>query len=396
MKAFQNMEKKFFSQKLTYLPASLVRGKSAWYIKFYQTNPATGDRKLFRWTYDLNRIKNKRLRLNEANRLIAEINLKLPDGYPFTMTTPTPKMATRLMDAIEVARKIKCDTDRFHTRKSYNSAAKVFLEWAASRGYTSRRVGEFVRSQALEFMDFIRFDRKASNGTYNNYLIRMNALFNALLLREYILANPFQGLPEKRREEKKRRPFTKEERDVIIQYVQANDFWLYVGIVLQFYCYIRPIEIARLKFSYFHLVDGYIELPGHVTKNKKSRNITIPLIIMPVFLDRRFSGSPTNYYLYGRGLQPYADMAVPERQIYNRMYKRHKAILKQLKEEGKLKNIDGLTWYSWKDTGMTESEASIFADMHQAGHSDPRHTLIYKRAQKVNEEIRHTKKKIGL
>nr|MBX2871662.1 hypothetical protein [Saprospiraceae bacterium] len=57
-----------------YLPAQLIKSSQGWYIKFRQTNPETGERVLFRWTYDLNRIKDKRLRKREATKLIIDIN----------------------------------------------------------------------------------------------------------------------------------------------------------------------------------------------------------------------------------------------------------------------------------------------------------------------------------
>ena len=193
---------------------------------------------------------------------------------------------------------------------------------------------------------------------------------------------------------KKRRPFEDEEKKVVAEHIQENHFWLYLALLLQFYCYIRPIELTRLRFKYFNLNDGTIDLPADITKSKKRRIVTIPLIIIYNFFDPRFVDTPANYLLFGDHLKPAPGANVGEKARYDRMYKLHKRILKHLQKTGALQNIDGLTWYSWKDTGATDSDVSIYADMQQMGHSDPRHTWIYRMQRKVNGEVRETKKRL--
>lgn len=384
------MEKKI----LSFLPAELVQGKKRWYIKFHQTNPLTGERQRFRLTFELNRIKNKRQRRFEARRLINEINAMLPIGYPFNEIMDNPKAFSTLEQAIRIAEKIKCDTDRAYTIKDYKSCAKIFLEWATGRGYDQKFISKFTKGMALEFLDYIKFERGASNRTYNNYIIRTKALFYALLDREYIIENPFKGIHPKRNEPKKRRPFEDDEKKVVAEYVQEHHFWLYLALLLQFYCYIRPIELTRLRFKYFNLKDGTIDLPANITKSKKRRILTIPLIILHHFFDKRFVDNEASYLLFGDHLKPAPGATAGEKVRYDRMYKMHKRVLKHLQKTGALQDIEGLTWYSWKDTGATDSDVSIYADMQQMGHADPRHTLIYRMQRKVNGEVRETKKRL--
>ena len=68
---------------LNYLPARLVRGLSRWYILYYQVNPATNQRERFRETYDLNRIVDINERLMRAEKIIEQLNARLPLGFPF-------------------------------------------------------------------------------------------------------------------------------------------------------------------------------------------------------------------------------------------------------------------------------------------------------------------------
>lgn len=72
------------------------------------------------------------------------------------------------------------------------------------------------------------------------------------------------------------------------------------------------------------------------------------------------------------------------------MYRRHQRILKKLKKERLLGDIAGLTWYSWKDTGITDAleDLPILFVQDQAGHSSPKMTLKYRHKNKVNEKIK--------
>lgn len=56
--------------------------------------------------------------------------------------------------------------------------------------------------------------------------------------------------------------------------------------------------------------------------------------------------------------------------------------------EGKLVSLEGLTWYSWKDTGISAHAriTSPLATRDQAGHDDFQMTLTYYQAEKVNQE----------
>ncbi len=72
------------------------------------------------------------------------------------------------------------------------------------------------------------------------------------------------------------------------------------------------------------------------------------------------------------------------------MYRRHDRYLQRLKEEGQLKNTDGLTWYSWKDTGISlhARRTTALSTRDQAGHKDFDITLVYYESEQVNAEYK--------
>jgi len=66
------------------------------------------------------------------------------------------------------------------------------------------------------------------------------------------------------------------------------------------------------------------------------------------------------------------------------------------KECGELKNIAGLTWYSWKDTGITDAleDLPLMAVRDQAGHSDAKMTLKYYHKARVNKGMQRLKNRL--
>jgi len=77
---------------------------------------------------------------------------------------------------------------------------------------------------------------------------------------------------------------------------------------------------------------------------------------------------------------------------YFRPYKRHARILKRLHDAGALPgDIAGLTWYSWKDTGISlhAAKTSPLSTRDQAGHIDFAVTSIYYHAPEQNPEYRN-------
>ncbi len=376
------MEKKF-------LPARLVKAKDRWYILWYQTDSSTNEFKRIKKTYNLNRIPNKKIREQRAKELLQKLSKLIPHGFPFIDEQLEGEMLTPLMEAVNIASKIRCQTDRKRTIGMYESVCNVFEGYLDKRGLKNLRVLDFGHKGAIDFMDYLVIERKIGNRTYNNYLIRMRSIFNALLEREYIYQNPFSKIKKKEKTAKERRTFTEAEKKVVAKYISENDEWLFLSIVLLYACFIRPAEMRRLRFKNFDFKRGLIHMPSPLTKNKKPRTVTIPSGYLHYFRNEKFTNYPANYLIFGAKVKPHSSKACG----HNTMNYRHGKILNKLQKLGLIEDIKGLSLYSWKDTGITDaaSEVSLIDLMRQAGHQDPKQTMIYYNNRQVNEGM----KKIG-
>lgn len=383
-----------------YLPARLVKAVGGWYVLFYQTNPATKKRQKFRPTYQLNRIKSKTERIKRAKEIVKELNDELlPFGYPFVSKDDIMHQhhelelvdeleSTSIQDAMQLAAKIKtAETTRKRTIQMYQSNLRVFDEFLDKKKKIARlSVGRFSTKYALAFMDYLVIERGIGNRTYNNYIIQFHALFEVLVQREYLKKNPFGSIKKKKEPQKMRREFSAHEKGIIASYLYDNYRGVFLAVLFTYYGFIRPAELRRLKFKDFSVKDGTITLLPTITKNHKKRVVTIPDGVMVSLFKEDFFDTPANYFVFGKGLKPHHTKQCG----HNTINYYHRKALKELKQSGKLESIDGLSFYSWKDTGITDhgEYLSILELMKQAGHQDPKVTMKYYNRSRPNDNVK--------
>lgn len=378
-------------EKKKFLPARLVRASYRWYIEYYQTNPSTGNLERFRETRQINRIKDKRERSKIARAYVKEINSMLPDGWPFQVEKPDAKYTVK--QAVQLALQAKVNTTELNTHRSYQSHVRIFLQYCEEKKINQLDIRDFTKKDAYAYMDHVLIERKLSPKTYNNYVTHLRSLWYVMVDREMITKNPFVGIKRAAVEKKNRRTFTDEERKTIARFLSDNDRPMFWAILLQYYCFLRPVELRRLRFRNFDLVNGTIEITPDINrKSKKRRIITIPPFALSVFRQKDFINNPTNYLVFGEYLKPHRSKPCSP----NAMNKRHKRYMKTLKKSGDLQDITGLKFYSWKDTGITDHSklVSLINLQRQAGHAKPETTLIYYQPDEINYEMRGVEKDI--
>lgn len=369
-----------------YIPPRIVRGSgAAWWILWYETNPATGALDRFRKTFSLNRIHNKAQRTERARAILQEISQGLATGgYIYTGQETIGQPFTPLREALELAVKLKMQYDRYDTRKTYRSVSGIFTAWLQAEKMLDWPVMRFGKKEAMAFMDYLHLRRRVGATTYNNYQTVLRVLFNELRTRDFIQANPFAQVPKKKSTQKLRRNFSLEERRTVAAWISQEHPMLFLGVLLSYYCFIRPIELRKMQFLCIDLTGGCIRLPAAITKTKIERTVTLPDSIIPYF-EALVKAHPPSWHPFGPGLQPGTRPASKDA-----FYKAHRKALKQLYQAGALRSLAGLCFYSWKDSGLTDhsQEVGLLDLMQQAGHHDPKITMVYIHKGKENRAFR--------
>ncbi|MEL6356470.1 MAG: site-specific integrase, partial [Bacteroidota bacterium] len=217
---------------------------------------------------------------------------------------------------------------------------------------------------ASMYMDFRLFSG-ISNTTYNNNLNYLKGIWIALKAKSYVDENIFSGISKRKQKPKIRRAFTTREAKVIATYIREKDELLFYGLILQYCCHIRPVELRRLRRRHFDFENRFVEVPGREAKNHEERFPAIPDSFIGLFRKEFWDAIPRNYLVFGKDWQP--NRSEPCNKA--RMYKKHKKALQHLAKCGELDSLEGLTWYSWKDTGISEAleQLPLIVVQDQAG-----------------------------
>lgn len=390
---FNRMEKKI----LPYLPASLVNTSARWYIKFFQTNPETGERKKFKQSFDINRIENTKLRLGIAKKLIDELNnTLLPAGYPFTKPTTegakNAKFYTPIADALALSVKI-LSASKYNSARTYESQARLLLDYLEKKGKQGIKIGEFDSAMAQSYLDWILLEKGDSGTTCNNKRGHLGAMFSALEKRGYITENPMRKTSKAKQPRKNRRAFSEAEVKIVCSELWEQGlkdekmFQVWLAVVLILYTFLREAELLRLQIKNIDLQRGVILLDAADAKNNRDRSPTLPDFLVTILRKSPLMKYPTNYYLFSKGGMP----GHKEYMRFDAIYKRHQAFLKMLYNEKKIERLEGLTPYSYKDTGNTlfVKYLNPYELMAQNGHSSLEMTMIYyQKNQDANPNIR--------
>lgn len=367
------------SDLLTYYPARLVKGKR-WQIVYYQTNPLTQQRERHRETHNLNRIKNKRVRKVKAMELINKINSKLPYGYPYDSVEASATLSLKLTPvpkALDFALNLKlASLNRKSSEKGYRGKVNFLKKFIAVKGLEKLHIGAWNGVHTKDFLSYLTIHKKPAPSTYNDYLLQIKGLFDILKEHFYIETNFFEGLKKRkvvpvkitnRYNESARRAFIKEVR-------AADDEWFLMAIALQYYFFIRPVEISRMKVGNIDFKNSVVELPSTDHKTYKSRYLKIPKVALQLFPEK-LKKKKKEWYLLGSGIKPGSTQIDK-----NGFYRRNKKYLNLIKAKGH--DITGLTFYSWKNTGGWDMErkndgVNIFDVQERMGHNDVNVTKRY-------------------
>lgn len=341
-----------------YQPARLRKGKNRWDITWY----VDGER--HRQTFGLNRIKDLKERELLAMQIVSEINSALRAGR----LQQDPDREVNIVQAIYLALEIKFTEMKENSKRGYRSHAKVLIAWLHGKKLDHLNLSEFTRIHAMDFLDHeVRYS-KISARTWNNKVIHYRSIWNELIARGYAKLNPWQDVRKKRETGKRRRAILEHERPLIFAAIMKENVWMGFAVMLLYFCFIRPAELGRLKVSMIDLDNGFVRLPGSITKNGRRANVTIPGTLLDWIEEHvHLADLPPHFYLFGSCCQPSR-----KKISANYLNKRHRKIVTRLEEAGKLNDGEGIQLYSWKDAGainLFEQKVDLLQIKKQLRHT---------------------------
>lgn len=357
--------------------------RKQWYVYFNAKNNLTGESKQFRYKLGINRFSKKKERINAANAALRSVvKLLEVDGWnPFEQTCDNKKK--RIGAQLDEMLLLKACTIRARSVEMYGLALKYFKSWCESKGYDLLQASEFTKLNALEYIDYLKRDRKYCGKSCNDAAGYLKTLFFMLHEREVIATNPFCGIKKCKEERGKNVAFTKPEVGQVIKYMRAHNPRLYYATQFVRYAFIRRTELMHLRVCNVNIENHTITIPAEASKVGKQDSVTIPKSLEKIILEMNLDKADPNDYVFGKGMQTcnrriarVADFSDAHRKIIDSLGMRSELI-----------------FYGWKHTGCVELYQLVrdpYVVCRQCRHSDIKMTMRYLRSLGlgINEAVR--------
>lgn len=356
-----------------------------WYVDFYAHDPVSG--RMRRKKYMLNKYKTERNKRVMGSLIIHNLTAKLTAGWnPWVNVdksrqfTEIPIIFSRYRDYIQSmtnkgAMKEKTSIDYLSRLKSLEG----FIEECKGIKYAY----QIDRAFAIDFLDYLMYDRDVSATTRNNYRSWLVSLGTWLKERKYIEENPALEIRTIAQQEKFRDPLTDGALKRMKEYLMENNKPFLLACLFEYYTFIRPNELIHIKIGDVSVKDQTVFISSAISKNRKDGMVALNDEILKLMIELKIFEHPSHCYIFGKNLKP-SDKLAPYNMLRVEWGKMREAI--HFPKE--------YQFYSLKDTGIRDlaNAEGIVVAKDQARHSDISVTNRYiKNQMKVNEETKHFK-----
>lgn len=375
-------------ENITYKPAYIYKGKNEWYVRYSYLHPDTATFKEFTERGGLNRIKVLREKEKAAIALRDMINNMLRNGWnPFDDENVAKKKepaSVGLIAYLETLIETKRQTLKRRTWQSYVYGLNCLKKWLIAQNLQNIAISKFTDDKARQFHDSLLLAGTYKNKSINNQVANLKVIFNLALERKAITANPFKGINKLPEESGKHFPYSKTQKTKMKKAILKDDpeLWMFVKVI--YHCFIRPVEILRLKVGDVDVKNRLINLPAGITKNKKQLSVVIPANFIDEVKQWQLHKYDENWYLFSHDLKP-----GPKTYGRNNVSRRHSEIRKDVGLD------DRYDLYSWKHTGNVDSYRAgvpVVDIMRQNRHASLDETMNYLRSLGLLPNIEYSKK----
>jgi integrase len=334
--------------------------KNDWYINY------SFNGKQYRIKDNLNRIKDHKEKLYEAEVLLKSIKNDLENG--FDPSNPEDFIAQKLNEQIKLSDAITIYIDELatYTRPktvgSYKSKLHYFNEAFPNKAvhtFTTDEIQQYIYRKihstlpAKLFLNGKSFELKKAIPWTSNTVRSAKGIFRAFFSwciknNYYKGENPVSKIEQKRiRSEESAKPrhlpFSKEDITKLMNYLDENDKPTAFFTRIIYSTCMRPSEICKLRLKDIDMENKQIIIPLDITKNTKKTSVDIIDIepnLFEEFVSLKIDNYPLHYFLTSKS----NDNIIGELSIgSNKPYKKLVKALKILQLDNK-----GYTLYSFK------------------------------------------------
>lgn len=364
-------------------PAHYINGKKLKYISYSVFDEQTGKFKNFR--IKLNYIPTAAARKTYAEQLCLKINEQLMRGWTPMQGAANDKLIL-LSDTLQrfwgkARRDVEEGLIKSDTFDDYHSQLSIFQKWLKHDYYLHNITATVIQ----DFLDYIYIVLKRTSTTRNNYFCTLRTFFNWCKEVGLIATPPTSGMHAIKRNPKTRCVIPSDVMAKIAKYLEepGNEGYK-LAVNLCYSCFIRPIEISKLRVRDINFKNATIVVRSDISKNKKTQSVTMPENVQEIIHQLKIWKWPQNDFL----VSAENFMPGPLQLDPKRFRDKWARMRKELKIDAKYQ------FYSLKDSGITTLLNKGFTTIEvrdQARHSSIAITDQYtdKKNSKANQDIKN-------
>ena len=249
----------------------------SWYLYWSFRNPKT---------YKLERQQNLKLGVNRLKTIKQRIQFlkdykstlieAIENGYsPFNSNNfEDEKKVHTIKEALELAYEHCTLSVSKITSKDYLHTKNQFLDFL--KYDQTKDINDLTKSVILKFLN--QKLKETSARTRNNSKASLSALFTIMENKLNLIDRNFiKDIGNEKTKPKTDRTFTRKELKDIVEYLKNNDPYLLMYIRFVSYCFLRPVEVNRLRVKDVNLEESLLYFKA---KNKPQKTKRIPSIFI--------------------------------------------------------------------------------------------------------------------
>ena len=264
------------------------------------------------------------------------------------------------------------------TRRTYASYVSKLLSYLPNENLVS----SVTTSDLVAFVDAMK-GKNLSPKTCNSVIGWLKTVFGWMMERGLVADNPATPIKTETLARQQGRPtLTDEERETLFSRLRQNGHLEFLlACMMEYYTYIRPNELYRVKVRYIDFKEQTVTIPAEISKNRKTAKVTLPNVVVALMLELEVDKHQGDDYLFGKGLQCCSKVGTSKQ--FGRFWSDRVAC-----EGGICPELEkpGIVFYSLKNSGITDMlqrgvPSAVVRD--QARHQDISTTEIYGRSSSL-------------
>lgn len=263
---------------------------------------------------------------------------------------------------------------------TYTSYIKLILAYFSKTGL--KNLDDVTLPCLRAYIDSLS-RRNCSVKYCNSILGFIKTVFGWFVCNGYIEHSPADALAKENmsRATKMEKFEDSELDDMFSKLRESNRLEFLLACYIEYYCYIRPNELYRIKVGDLNFAEQTIFVRAEISKNKKDNLVTMPRIIIELMIELGVHAHSSSDYLFGDRLK--CGPKIGTRKQFYRYWINHVACPDGLCPELMGKN---LSFYRLKSTGITnmlKRGVPSINVQNQARHSSLSTTEIYARTSRL-------------